>query len=1154
MNPTPSSWEKAVREELITRLEGQRVPTKLGAAVFWRLGISIEDDVLEEAIRSIPDWINEPTITAARKEISVTILLQLLHRGLADVSLHSLWPAVTARFSSPADDKDRFAQFFRPLLLEHYPRQLRTLPHPRFVYLLIDQAGVGKNRKQIISDFLRSLISQKIHLTADISNLENELKIVIEYFVKERSGEGDVEFFEQVLLKTATTLIHLSRAVFESNDRNELTLWTWEEIQAFWFQRSGKHLDEVIPEAKEVFLEAISAIGGTINRHELLKILRSSAYSMEYPQGVVVKTGTYFKNIPLMPVKITKGGHHRRLQVVDETGLSAKQVSSMNPDRWHCVRQHFIFYSSRAFEVEMEHHSEPSAPVLKASADDEGVEIAGYFWSGTDHYGALPRIVGTGVEPEMVARFKPKVRWSLIDNQLKSTLAGFWLDRCSYSGKGVISVAGQPPSSCYIRARSYFNELANPLTVTQSDCTAPLKVNLSYASDQQAVYKGYFPWRDQCFWTIGERLSQKPYLPEGSGQVETSGLLLFTPSDSSVNSCEVDVRQITEVPAAFAQTHDCYKVAGLFSANAVIYVDDSLIYIDPRRVPAFSRPGVRHFQRNDITLRVTGDLVIPLDQPLVEITLPGSFVQGDWLLGISDSSREEKKLGFELLENAQLTTGSDNRCLLDIVETVRDHVLRRDDLFRLRILHRDGLIADEISVFIACGRVETIKSLPGHASAIVFSDPDLGRRRYESDNPPGAGSTETRVGTTLHFDDKTGVALVWQPLVSDCNLVDATGTAHPRAQEAAEVRIEDALLDITGDPRNCRFFANGEELFEAGEDSLSLAELLRSVPCSSLLQPLNLVCQSGSGRQKSWTIDACSRLHKLQAQGSNQGGISITATWAGVHSKALTAAIFLGTHKLSEEQIFQERLDGKFLYGQCDINSANLSEIRGDIRLGLTCKVFFCDKCIGEGPVRIAQDLSETRYGEDLKPEFRAFLGDETMALSAHGFYLLVLLSRYLYENPNGLRVFPESGLLRWVENHFSDYSKAQLLSRAVALIARMATDEYVNTKVVFSATYSAVSALLNSAYVINEGRKWRFGVASPKIFQQGEDYFSLYLQNAPDDGIGQWCEEMISFCSGCMSESAEEFLAGDTSGGPVFSQCLLYDDYFFSWKSWQGR
>ena len=1152
METEADGWQEYLEQELERRFRELGLPSQLSATRFWQLGVEIPPELLEEAVKEIAVWSSRGSDDPRKRKLSIAVLLHILNTGLANISLGYFWPEIAQRFLGSTDDANAIAEFFRPMLGQCYPRQMGRITHRnRFVFLAVDQAGVGRNRKEIISKFLHFLIDRRMHLTAAEEDLETELERLVGRFIQDNAEAGDIRFFHEILAKTGATLVHLAHAVFESNERSEMALWTWEELQTFWFQRSGKYLEQVIPEAKEIFLDIIGAIGNTVNRHELLRICRSSDYEVEYPGEVELAPHAYFHEVPLMPVAFSRGGHVRRVEVVDETGLSGRQVCDLAPQTWRPIRQHFVYFSKKSFSVRIGQSVESAAPVLVGTGEGLSTRPGGFFWSGSSRFGVLPEIDGSGERPDLPPSFRTHVRWILNNSSLAGKVLGFWLHHVEGIRSGRIYTATGNSVTCEIGAHRSYQRLDPSLRHPLKEPSDPVAVTLELDDGNTLSSETIFPWIDQHFWSVGGMLWEtlKPVAVSGHSTVS-----LFTPLGAKVEASGVSVSLREKSGGAFDQTHNEYLISGLASAAVEVKMDGSLLYLGAGRTPRFTRQEKKKFKKDGVVLRVTGDLIAAFEETAHTVLIHNLLNEDDWMVGAKAVGQPEKTRSLGLLFESGILSRQDGECVLDIRALASTSLEGRNDLFELRLIHRAGLEADRISVFDAAGAIERPWSVPDELPAVVFSDGQLGKRRYESDSLPSAVTGTSRSGTTLRTDDETGVALVWEPRLSEIRLVDAEGKTINQTGDDRIIPLDGLKIVIKGNPRYYRFLVDGNPLSVEAADGMPVAQLLADIETGTLADGVMFEGHSASGRIRRWKIAASPKLAEITLEAIRNEGIMVAARWTGAPGRALAVDLSDGDRKLASGEIYPEQPDAETCSGQTILGSPSLGNVRTDIGMVLSCILSFGGKVLETRKLCIGGEEAPKLWGKVAEPDLSAFLKDSTERDPAEALYLLVLLSRVLYQNTEGSRHYSSSALKKWADDSFPVIIERATLYRGIELVVQMAGNQVFRTIPALEEDFTAIALVVNSAYMINESRKWRHGTADPGVLLAGAEYFAGYLGKEAPAGHEAWCEDMRSFSIDCAGGKAERSLNAAGPAPEIYPESLIFDDGFFRWKSSSGN
>jgi hypothetical protein len=438
------------------------------AAHFWELALELDDETLENAARGIVNKARSCDLTDA--QATCVVLLQILRTRLTGVRGNYLWPEVARELGDLASqplDGPRCGVFFRRVIEWCHGDQLGTV-HNRFVHFALDEAGVGKDRTAIVSDFLDSLLD---HFLDDPSggDIDGRVADHLEQYLGHRANREDVEALRRVLQRSGAALLRLAGDLQENGAGVECALWDWASLRDYWLQRSGVDLARILPEAREIFGRLLRRLADTLTRHGLAVLLAENRVRVVFPSVLQQDAGIQSPAaLPLTPVRLIHGKAARDVVVRDDLGLTAEGIRTLAPNVWHRRGVNGVFlWRPKPFVVRVSPwHSEPSVPLVVGHRLEEA-QVAGTYWSGTLAGGVLPFVEGTPSCPEGEPRLLVAHSWRLEVGGLTLAIHGFRAHFLDFAGEAYLAINGRAIWRGQLREGQMLEPLARPLRVEQ---------------------------------------------------------------------------------------------------------------------------------------------------------------------------------------------------------------------------------------------------------------------------------------------------------------------------------------------------------------------------------------------------------------------------------------------------------------------------------------------------------------------------------------------------------------------------------------------------------------------------------------------------------------------------------------------------------------
>lgn len=254
-------------------------------------------------------------------------ILNISMTYLADVRGNYFWPELYKEISKRVADSHRFpsegelATFCRKVLLRTDDSELsylqNSLVHNRFIALIFEQAGIGKDRNKIIRQYLEWLVNNRASIA--MGNLGKCADIAVEKYIETQTADiqRDVNLLANVLARIGSELLALVDAIESHPDRVEIIEWSWEKLSLWWMGKTGFDLDVLTPSAANVLREWISRLSVVWTKSEIFRLSRTGIISCEWPDGSNCSSFTRYTELPLGNAVLIRGGRRQNIVVVD---------------------------------------------------------------------------------------------------------------------------------------------------------------------------------------------------------------------------------------------------------------------------------------------------------------------------------------------------------------------------------------------------------------------------------------------------------------------------------------------------------------------------------------------------------------------------------------------------------------------------------------------------------------------------------------------------------------------------------------------------------------------------------------------------------------------------------------------------------------------
>jgi hypothetical protein len=268
-------------------------------------------------------------------------ILNISMTYLADVRGNYYWPELYREISKRVSDSHNFpsegelATFCRKVLLRTDDSELsylqNSLVHNRFIALIFEQAGIGKDRNKIIRQYLEWLVNNRMSIAMDGPGKWAD--IAVEKYIETQTADiqRDVNLLANVLARIGSELLALVDAIESHPDRVEMIEWSWEKLSQWWMGKTGFDLDALTPSAANVLREWISRLSVVWTKSEIFRLSRMGVISCEWPDGSNCSSFNHHTELPLGNAVLVRGESRQNIVVVDSENMSRADIVKNEP-------------------------------------------------------------------------------------------------------------------------------------------------------------------------------------------------------------------------------------------------------------------------------------------------------------------------------------------------------------------------------------------------------------------------------------------------------------------------------------------------------------------------------------------------------------------------------------------------------------------------------------------------------------------------------------------------------------------------------------------------------------------------------------------------------------------------------------------------------
>ncbi len=333
-------------------------------------------------------------------------LFALSNTALPDVRGNYFWPSAFAEVVRRSRSRDhtptkaRFEKYFREAISEVFSKELERLGqhgiHNRYIAVVFKQAGIGKDRNQILRGYLEFLVDRFSLNSANDTHSEGAGSIAAralkEYLqAVPEALRKDVHYFSAVLVRLGSEVLVLANALENDPNRADAAEWSWVQLRNFWIQRTGIDLEELTPSASHVLLDLVGSLSKQWLRRDIFRLGKTGSITLRLPDGHDLSHFRNYRDIPVGPAELTVKGKRQLIRVTDRKELTSEYLSRSEPDVWHWQDDEYAFKISASPFVAGSPGTtaQPAAPYYVGDTL-QGARRLGFFWGGTFEEGRFP--------------------------------------------------------------------------------------------------------------------------------------------------------------------------------------------------------------------------------------------------------------------------------------------------------------------------------------------------------------------------------------------------------------------------------------------------------------------------------------------------------------------------------------------------------------------------------------------------------------------------------------------------------------------------------------------------------------------------------------------------------------------------------------------
>lgn len=608
-------------------------PTNKGGSKernYWVEARDWSDTELSKTASQIIDVVERGvSVLSWNDKFNCEFLFELSRRSLPEVRGNYYWPSAYAEvvrrseMISSEPTQHKFEKYFREAISSAYCREVGLLQkqgvHHKYVALIFQQAGIGKDRNRILKEFLEFLVEH--YSSRDDSDTYLIVSQALEEFVKGQpdSSRVDVSFLTGVLTRIGQEVMVLVRALEREPGREEISNWTWDQLRSFWLSRAGVNLDELTPSAGHVILELISHLSTLWLRSKIFRLASSGKVSVTLPGRTAITACSRYRDIPIGPAEISFRGEKRSIMIVDHMELDPQKFSRLDKDVWHWLDDEYTYKLSKTgFDVLISGAKSQKAVPYFIGKRLQNAEQVGYFWGGYAPFGVIEKPDSLNVtNRHSRADLSIHYGFSWRNDRLFVELKGFRTskqneEKCSLDIGGATVWSGALRNSRPTHLQRKWIDTTR-LSIAEGGKTEVRFTNESGETLERTIT--LWPLSDEAFLVVGRKVYRNRALillwDEGGQRPEI--LLFTTRDDAGLDMQNLSVIGESQV-SILGRNFKCLKLRLVTPKEARVQLGVSWWGIDCRRTIDFSYVTESDIIKNEVivsgvgNVRVVGDL------------------------------------------------------------------------------------------------------------------------------------------------------------------------------------------------------------------------------------------------------------------------------------------------------------------------------------------------------------------------------------------------------------------------------------------------------------------------------------------------------------------------------------------------------------------
>jgi len=374
---------------------------------YWVNAKELTEDELSDRSTSILVEINRAAwISKDSAKRACEFLFGLSNTALPDVRGNYFWPSAYAEVLRRSQRRDqpptqpRFERYFRDALGKAFGRELERLERHgirnKYIAVVFKQAGIGKDRNQILKGYLEFLVDRfslnsadGIHSEASHSIAARALKEYLQTVPE--AVRQDVHFFSAVLVRLGSEILVLAHTIETDPNRADAADWSWGELRNFWIHRTGIDLEELTPSASHVLFGLVGSLSKQWLRRDIFRLGKTGSISLHLPDGHTLGQSRNYRDIPIGPAELSVKGRRQLIKITDRKELTSDFLARSERDVWHWLDDDYAFKVSTSPFVGTNPGAFPQPAVpFYGGETPESARRLGFFLGGVFEQGVVP--------------------------------------------------------------------------------------------------------------------------------------------------------------------------------------------------------------------------------------------------------------------------------------------------------------------------------------------------------------------------------------------------------------------------------------------------------------------------------------------------------------------------------------------------------------------------------------------------------------------------------------------------------------------------------------------------------------------------------------------------------------------------------------------